>query len=244
MGVLESPRVGKQFKKKKVNQDIKPIESPEAAMEDSDESDNSEVESSEEEAAMEDSNETNNSEDESSEEEESADEKAGSSDDSDESSSDEEEAAPAKTTAVHANNKANSDDSDERSSSSSDDDTDEETSPPPAKKKKVSEEEGEVDNSKEIDHSKSTCYKCGELGHMSRECPTGGGDKCFNCKEEGHKSRDCPQPQKPRGGRVFAKDKPVKGGPEEGGRVKNRFDSSVCYNAGKRGIDPMDVLRE
>ena len=55
------------------------LESPDAAMEDSDESENSEDDSSEEEAAMEDSDESDNSEDDSSEKEESAKNKAGSS---------------------------------------------------------------------------------------------------------------------------------------------------------------------
>lgn len=43
--------------------------------------------------------------------------------------------------------------------------------------------------------SKRGCFKCGEDGHMSRECPqnsSGGNNACFKCGQDGHKSRECP----------------------------------------------------
>ncbi|KAL8600994.1 hypothetical protein ACOMHN_030651 [Nucella lapillus] len=42
------------------------------------------------------------------------------------------------------------------------------------------------------------CFKCGESGHMSRECPQGGGRSdgqgqgCRKCGQDGHFARDCP----------------------------------------------------
>jgi hypothetical protein len=43
------------------------------------------------------------------------------------------------------------------------------------------------------------CYRCGELGHISRNCSqsmnTTEDRQCYNCRQFGHIRRDCPQPQ-------------------------------------------------
>merc|ERR1719336_889924 len=57
-------------------------------------------------------------------------------------------------------------------------------------------EEGHISRDCPQGGGKMTCFKCNEEGHMSREFPQGGGGGnrgCFKCGEEGHMSRECPQ---------------------------------------------------
>ncbi|KAL3869506.1 hypothetical protein ACJMK2_042178 [Sinanodonta woodiana] len=61
-------------------------------------------------------------------------------------------------------------------------------------------EEGHMSRECPNSEKKSGCFKCGEDGHMSRECPNSEKKSgCFKCGEEGHMSRECPNSEKKSG---------------------------------------------
>ncbi|KAL3133169.1 hypothetical protein ABBQ38_007062 [Trebouxia sp. C0009 RCD-2024] len=91
--------------------------------------------------------------------------------------------------------------------------------------------------------STDACFKCGETGHWSRDCPTGGGgagggttaggSACFKCGQEGHWARDCPNPGS--GGRGGGGAGRGGGGGRAYGAASRGYGGAQGYGGGRTG---------
>jgi len=65
-------------------------------------------------------------------------------------------------------------------------------------------------------YEKGSCYNCGLLGHLQRDCKQNTIKTCYKCKETGHLARDCVK-------------SPIQA------QTHDSDDDRTCYNCGKAG---------
>ena len=106
---------------------------------------------------------------------------------------------------------------------------------------------------------KGSCFSCGQLGHLARDCSQGKGGgtqmACYLCGKPGHLARDYPyKGQKSYGGKSGGEGKDGKGeghGEKFGGKGKGKDGKGKCGKLGggkggkggkigKRGLHPLD----